>query len=239
MGTSSGRQAPVGKLWRPAKTAAVRYASGQGAAPEAVRELVAHYCTAQVSLLQTDGATKSVLPALVPTAVALGTFYKIWEAEGCQTALVQAGVPRDSEQTWETLIPALLAALAGDGATLTEAIARAALLEHLEGVWLLGNALSSPPELLAEPPPAAGEGVRHFLGLALYRGLLADLGEILEFHAADVSQGVARQTDLKAYILSALLDWPTTIPASDTWSAAQAAALLQEMLTYLAGCHGR
>ena len=204
MGTSSARQAPVGKLWRAAKTAASRFASGQGASPPQASEVIARYRAALHSLFpQAEGEAGIFLPEVVQTAAALGNFYRQWEENGWEAALISLGVEPVPAPAFEALLPRLLDRLAGPGATLDEAVTRLALLQHGR-TFLAATSRTGPPSAADSPQcPGSLAGVSNFLGLVFYQKMLADLGEPLEYHAPTIYLQRERQAQLQARIMAA------------------------------------
>ena len=228
MGTSSARKAPVGKFWRTAKTAVARFASGKEASPPQVQEVVARYLTA----LKADAAdhNDNFLPFLVGAAASLGNFYHHWEQNGWGAALAKLGLNPADAWNREAIIPALLDRLVGPGNKLAEAVARAALIDHLEPV--LSVAEKFPPTETFSDLNRLNK-TSHFLGLALGRKLLSDLGESLEFHAPTLSLGKRRQEELRAYILASI---PALEPVEATdvsFTAEQVGAVLDRIITLL------
>lgn len=229
MGTSSARKAPGGKFWRTAKITVARFAAGAEASPPKAKEVVARYLAA----LTADAADRKeagggVLPVIAETAASLGKFYRSWEQQGWETAL--AGLGLDAVAAGQTAsMPALLDQLAGPGGSLEEAVARAALLDHLETV--LAVAAAGQPTATFTAPNDALSRVSHFLGLALYHNLLSDLGESLEFHAPTVSLGYQRQAELRACLSAALSALEPLETADLSFSAHQLEAVLVRILT--------
>jgi hypothetical protein len=240
VGTSSARKAPVGKFWRTAKTSASRFASGKEASPPQVQEVVARYCTALESHNpEAGGETTALLPDVVRTAASLGNFYRDWQHFGWEAALNRLGLALATYQAKDEIIPALLDKLAGPGSRLDQAVARAALIDHLESVLLDAKNSARAAVTSGLQCPDGVAGVRNFLGLALFRKLLSDLGEPLEFHAPTVNLGVVRQEEIKSYIQKNLQALVTTATPDDSFSPGQAAAQLKLIITRLAGSHDR
>jgi hypothetical protein len=233
VGTSSARKAPVGKFWRPAKISLARFASGKEASPPTVQEVVTRYLTVLTSDADYDKeGAKNFLPLLVGAAASLGNFYRGWEQEGWEAAL--AGLGLDAVAAGKAdIMPALLDKLAGPGNTLAEAVVRAALLDHLEPVLPFRE--KSPPRQKSSDssPIRSFLNVAHFLGQALYRKLLSDLGESLEFHAPAVHLGTQRQEEIRYHILASVPALEPPEPADDSFSANQVAAVLAKFLTLL------
>jgi hypothetical protein len=240
VGTSSARKAPVGKFWRTAKTSASRFVSGQEASPPLVQEVVARYCTALESHTpEAGGETTALLPDVVRTAASLGNFYCDWEHFGWEAALDRLGLARAAYQATDEIIPVLLDKLAGPGSRLDQAVARAALIDHLGSVLLDTENSTRAAVTSGLECPDSMAGVRNFLGLALFRKLLSDLGEPLEFHAPTIHHGFQRQEEIKSYIQKNLQALVTTATPDDSFSPGQAAAQLELILTRLAGSHDR
>lgn len=240
MGTSSARKAPVGNYWRTAKTMASRFAAGKEASPPSAQEVVARYLVALESTdPKTTGGTKPFLPDLVQTAASLGNFYRRWEQAGWGAALESLGLNPDTFQTRETILPALLDKLAGPGARLEEAVARAALIDQL-GTFLSAGEHPARTEVSSGPDcPDSMARVREFLGTALYRKLLSDLGEPLEFHAPSPIQGLQRQEELKSHILANLGTPATALTTDEAFSVSLTERLLEDIITLLGGRHER
>ena len=239
MGTSSARKAPVGKFWRPAKISIARFASGKEASPPTVQEVVARYLAALTSdAADRQEAGGDFLPVIAEAAASLGNFYRGWEQEGWEAAL--AGLGLDAVAAGKTdIMPALLDKLAGPGNTLAEAVARAALIDHLEPV--LPFIEKSPPwqKSSDSSPMRSLLNVSHFLGLALYRKLLSDLGESLEFHAPALHLGTQRQEEMRSHILARLQALEPTESPGASFSDDHLAAVLDQILTLLGSRHGR
>jgi hypothetical protein len=199
---------------------------------------VARYLTALESHDSEAGSrTKPFLPDVARTAAALGNFYRRWEQAGWDAALESLGLNPATFQTRETILPTLLDKLAGPGARLDEAVARAALIDHLGPVLSLGEQ-SAQAEVSPGPDcPDALVGVRDYLGRALYLKLLSDLGEPLEFQAPSPIQGIQRQEELKSHIL-ANLGTPAAAVTTDEASNLTE-RLLEEIITLLGGRHER
>lgn len=238
MGTSSARKAPVGKFWRTAKTVASRFASGKEASPPQVQEVVARYLTALNSLdPDAEAGGEALLPDIIRTAASLGDFYHHWQQDGWEAALESLGLNPAPFQTGLEIIPTLLDKLAGPGARLDQAVARAALIHHL------GPVLSAPePSARSEkstgmdwPDPLAG--VQNFLALAIVTKLHSDLGETLEFHASTLNRGYELQEQLKSYILANLQTLATPENSLPTFSLLRTAGLLDHIITRLGGRH--
>lgn len=241
MGTSAARKAPVGTFWRTAKTYASRFASGKEASPPQVNEVVARYVTAlQKSHGQGgSGGIGCIMPEVAHTAACLGNFYNDWKRHGWKTALDRLGLNQAASQGRQELIPDLLDRLAGPGASLGQAVARAALIDLLgTGFWGSANFPQNEVPIGVECPDGMA-GVRTFLGLALARKFLSDLGEPLEFQAATINLGVARQEEVKSYIMAQVHDLATTVTVEDSFSPDEAAAWLREITTQLGGGHER
>ena len=135
MGTSSARKAPVGKFWRTAKTSVSRFASGKESSPPQVQEVVARYLAALKSDADYDNeGSKNFLPVIIEAAASLGNFYRHWEQYGWEAALESLKLNPANAQNRGDIIPALLDKLIGPGNKLAEAVARAALIDHLEPV---------------------------------------------------------------------------------------------------------
>ena len=81
--------------------------------------------------------------------------------------------------------------------------------------------------------------VSHFLGLALYRKLLSDLGESLEFHAPALHLGTQRQEEMRSHILARIQALEPTETAGASFSVDHMAAVLDQILTLLGSRHGR
>ncbi len=194
------------------------YAAMGPASRLAVAEVVARYVIALAPLNQVGMVPSGSLPAVTQTAAALGTFYEMWETQGWFAALNHFGVQIQTDHTWETLIPALLGALAGPGAGLDEAVARTALLDHFAAMGLLAD-LAAPIAAAAAPPLPAAEGAWHFLALALYHRCIADLGETLEFYAPTVAEGRQRQEALKAHFLGQFNLLVPMLGDADAWES--------------------
>jgi hypothetical protein len=241
VGTSAARKAPVGKFWRTAKTFASRFASGKEASPLQVKEVVARYLMALESHdPEATGGTKALLPDVVRTAASVGNFYRDWDHFGWETALESLGLNPTTSQFREEIVPALLDRLAGSGAKLEEAVARAALLDHFTGVFL---APENTPRAKVKswrpdcPEPMAG--VLTFLGHALSRKFFSDLGEPLEFQAPTINQGFARQEQIKSHILTTVQALATAEAPDEAFSSGQTTALLERLITHLGGRHER
>ncbi len=196
VGTSTARQAPGGKFWRTAKTAMARFASGKEASPPQVNEVVARYLTALQADYGEGNDDTAFLPTMARTAASLGNFYQHWQQHGWEAALASLGVNR-RRPTGEEIMSALLDRLAGPGDTLAAAVTRAALLDHLDAVLSSGYDPTTPSANLDY-----NDKIRIFLGLALFRKLLSDLGESLEFHAPTMAQGIARQEEIRSHFLT-------------------------------------
>jgi hypothetical protein len=227
VGTSSARKAPVSKYWRTAKSFASRFASGKEASPPRVGEVVARYLTALRSHApRSIEATGGLLPDVVRTAASLGDFYHDWQQSGRETALNRLGINQAASLAPAESIPALVDRLAGPGARLAEAVARAALIDHLGSGSL-------------SPAASASAGICNFLGLALFRKFLSDLGEPLEFHAPTPTAGLARQAEVKSHILAtiAALDISKTSPTP--FLPARAEVLLELIIAQLGGGYER
>jgi hypothetical protein len=239
MGTSSARKAPQkGAYWRKAKAAAAHFAAKGPESRFSVAEVAARYVLALAPLDWSDLVPADALPAVRRTAAALGDFYQTWKTQGWSAALDHLGLPIRRDQTWETLIPALLGALAGPGASLDEAVARAALLDHFAALGLLADLTATPSSAAPEPPLPAGDGVWHFLALALFQRCLADLGETLEFYAPTVAAGKQRQEALKAHFL-AQLNLLIPLAGEVDWWEGQPETFLQSLLALLGSYHVR
>lgn len=239
MGTSSARKAPQqGAYWRKAKAAAAHYAAKGAASRFSVAEVVARYVLALAPLDWADLIPAGLLPEVRRTAAALGDFYETWETQGWFTALKHLGIPIQPDQTWETLIPALLEALAGPGASLDEAVARSSLLDHFAAMGLLADLAAPIVAAAAEPPLPAADGAWHFLALALFHRCCADLGETLEFYAPTVAAGQQRQEALQAHILSQLNLLIPLAGKVDGWEN-QTETWLQNLLALLGNYHVR
>gem|GEM_PF-6338086 len=234
MGTSSARRdTPKGAYWRKAKAAAAWFV---GPEPRfSVAEVVARYVLALAPLDSAYQVPPGALPEVVRTGAALGAFYEMWHDQGWEAALSQLDVPPQARQSWQTLIPTLLEALAGPGATLDQAVARTALLAHWEDMGLLTE-LST--DVTGEPPLPAADGVWHFLALALFHRAIADLGETLEFWASAPAVGLERQEAIKDHIMAQLNLLITLARDSDSWEA-QTEAWLQDFLILLGNYHVR
>lgn len=238
MGTSSARKAPVGKFWRTAKTFASRFASGKEATSPQVQEVVARYLTA-LSTLDPDANAgfESSLPDVVRAAAALGSFYHHWQQHGWEAALENLGVNPAALHTGAEIIPTLLDALAGPGARLEQAVARAALIDHLSPIFPAGKFFAQTED---NPTVDCLDGlteVQNFLGLAIVKKLYSDLGETLEFHAPTLSRGFAVQEELQSYILANLHSSATSASPDHTFSVGQITALLDHIITRLGGRH--
>jgi hypothetical protein len=237
MGTSSARKAPAGKFWRAAKTAASRFASGKETSPPLAQEVVARYLNALESHNpEPSSGMRSLLGDIVRAAATLGNFYHLWKQEGWEAALESLGLNPVTLQSREAVMPALLDRLAGPGAGLNEAAARAALIDHLDPVLSAGEhpAQTKGPSDPYCPPGISG--LLEFLGLALYRKLLSDLGDPLEFQAPSITQGLQRQEEIKSHILANLA---TAVIPDGTLSLEQTATLLDRITTHLGGRHER
>lgn len=225
MGTSTARKAPGGKYWRTAKTAMARFASGKEATPPQVNEVVARYLTALKADDGKGSGDTAFLPTIARTAASLGNFYRSWRQDGWEAALASLGVnPANRPE----LMPALLDRLAGPGGTLAEAVARAALLDHLAAVLSSGYDPAT---------PGADSEVNTFLGLALKHKLLSDLGETVEFHAPTVAQGMARQEEIRAYFLTRIRSLESAKPDKSPFD--ETGAILNTIFTVLGDPHGR
>jgi hypothetical protein len=233
VGTSSARKAPVGKFWRTAKTYASRFASGKEASPPQAKEVVARYLAA----LQADGdgdnqGDQNFLPFLAGAAASLDSFYRQWEQDGWEAALANLRLPPRQAQNRENIIPALLDRLIGPGNKLAEAVARAALIDHLEVVL---SACDNFPPKQQPSDLTSNNKISHFLGLALYRKILSDLGESLEFHAPDLKLGRRRQEDLRSHILAKIPAWEPAEVRDVPFSSEPAGAVLDRILSLLGG----
>jgi hypothetical protein len=238
MGTSSARKAPQkGAYWRKAKAAAAHYAAKGPESRIAVAEVVARYVAALAPRDWADRVPVDSLPEVRRTAAALGYFYQTWETQGWSAALEHLDIQTQPDQTWETLIPALLEALAGPGASLTEAVARVALLDHLAAMGLLATIPAPISAAAAGPPLPAIAGAWHFLALALFHQYIADLGETLEFYAPTVAAGRQRQEALKAHFL-AQLNLLVPVASGVDWWESELETWLQSLLALLGSYHG-
>jgi hypothetical protein len=228
VGTSSARKAPVGKFWRTAKTYASRFASGKEASPPQAKEVVARYLTA----LKADAAdhNENFLPLLAGAAAALGNFYHHWEQNGWEAALANLGLPPVQAQNREDMIPALLDRLIGPGNKLAEAVARAALIDHLEPVLAVYEKF--PPTQTFSDSNRLNK-ISHFLGLALGRKLLSDLGESLEFHSPSLSLGRQRQEELRSHILARIRALEPAEITDISVSSEQVREVLDRIITLL------
>jgi hypothetical protein len=198
-----------------------------------VQEVVARYCTALLSAEPPSGTPdRNFLAHLVRTAAALGDFYRTWQQHGWDAALARLGVKPASPQAGDDVIPDLLDKLAGPGARLEEAVSRAALIDHLVPLLSVGKSPDPPAAASGSAAPEAAARVCHFLGLALYRKLLSDLGETLEFHARTITRGIACQEELKSHMVAALTALPATAPSPEALSLP---TLLERSLASLGG----
>jgi hypothetical protein len=217
MGTSAARRAPTGRWWRLAKGAATRYLSPEKEGGVEVREVAARYLAALEG--SAGEAGQGVLAAFSLTrkvAQDLGAFWTQAVSQGWEAALDAWGVPQLKGQPPEIAALGLSAALAGPGSGLEEAVARTALakalLRHLpfQDYLKLGSGPSSVPE-----PHLV---VQHFLGTALSRRLVLDLGESLEAAGRDFRRLQAGLAGLTEYITKAALDSPITSPTqAEQW----------------------
>jgi len=239
MGTSAARKAPVGRLWRNAKSFASRFAAGQEASAPRVGEVVARYIAAlrESSGTQERGQGEPIMADVTRTAVHLSGFYRDWEQSGWETALARQGVNLSARPTLPEIIPALLDRLAGAGARLGEAVARAALIEHFRGFFgAEGNSHQTGVTAGVRcPEPTAG--IRSFLGLAIYRKIISDLGEPLEFQAATIQRGIERQEVIRSYILGHIQALGTESEKASPFSDEEAGELLELILTRLGSRH--
>ncbi len=178
------------------------------------------------------------LPEVAQLAAALGRFYETWETQGFLAALECCGVPSQTGLTWATLLPTLLEAMAGPGATLAEAVARAALLDHFTAMGFLADLTVPVSESPGTPPLPASDGVWHFLALALYRSAIADLGETLEFWAPTLAAGAQRLEAIKAHLLAQLNLLIPLGGEGKSWES-QTETWLQSFLILLGNYHGR
>lgn len=235
MGTSAARRAPQkGVFWRKAKAAAAHFAAEGTPSRFSVAEVVGRYVLALAPLDWSGMVPSGALPEVARLAAALGRFYETWETQGIQAALEYYGVPNQAGQSWATLLPALLETLAGPGASLAEAVARTALLDHFTAMGFLADLTA--PVTAGLPPLPASDGVWHFLALALYRHAIADLGETLEFYAPTLAAGRQRLEAIKAHILAQL---NLLIPLSgegESWES-QTETWLQSFLMLLGNYH--
>ncbi|MGQ9921994.1 MAG: hypothetical protein ACUVRZ_11820 [Desulfobacca sp.] len=239
MGTSSARKAPQkGAYWRKAKAAAAHYAAKGPASRLSVAEVMARYALALASQDGVDPEAPGSLPEVRRTAAALKVFYETWETQGFFTALEHLGIQSLPEHTWENLIPALLEALAGPGARLDEAVARAALLDHFVAMGLMAELVAPVGAVAAAPPLPAVDGAWHFLALALFHRCYADLGETLEFYAPTVAAGQLRQEAMKAHVLAQLNLLIALAGEADGWES-QTERWFQHLLALLGNYHVR
>lgn len=210
MGTSSSRRAPGGRPWRRVKAFAGRYASGAAAAPQ-VAEVVAHYCQALGQ--ESPETIKGRWSATLATASSLAAFYQTWIHQGWSAALAGLGVEAATGDSKNWIWLTIVDRLAGSGASLAQATARAALLDHFLG-WRRGPGSA---ELAVRPPKLAELPGRlvDYLGRALAAGLAADLGEILEYRAPTASRGHHCYLELREEIASRLAAMPPLPDAAE------------------------
>ncbi len=178
MGTSSGRRAPTGRLWRLAKGAATRYLSPEGGAALEARELAARYVEALSE--GTGPAVNGALAAFRQTrkvAQNLGAFLCRGNTRDWPAALAAWGLTAAAAGPRTLALP-LAAALETAGSGLEQAVNHAALMEVLLG--------------LPEPGPSSpalepAHLVQRFLAGACCARLALDLGEALEAAAPGFS----------------------------------------------------
>ncbi len=232
MGTSTARRGPQkGVFWRKAKTAAARFAAEGSPSRYPAAAVVARHILALVPLDWAEMVPAGALPAISRTAAALGVFYETWETQGWAAAREYFDLPPQAGQSWETLIPALLGALAGRGADLDEAVARTALLDHFQAMGLFPDQ-EAPPAASAGPPLPAVDAAWHVLALGLFHRLIADLGATLEFQAPDPVVGRQRQEALKDHILAQINLLTPMAAEVDDWQS-QTDSWLQGLITLL------
>jgi hypothetical protein len=177
MGTSSGRQAPTGRLWRLAKAAASRYLSPANAGALEAREVAARYLAA-LGAEGEPGLTGALAAFRLTRKVAqnLGAFCCQADSEGWPAARAAWGLT-DWPEASPALAQSLGTALVAAGGGLEQAVAHTALV----GVWL------DLPAPGTGPRPEAAAVVRRFLAAAFHLRLALDLGESMEAAAAGFS----------------------------------------------------
>ena len=238
MGTSSARKAPGGKFWRTAKTSMARFASGKEASPPQAKDVVAKYLAALEADFGEVSQDKEFVPTIVRTATSLENFYRHWKQNGLEEALESLGLNKAVVQNREMIVPALLDKMVGTGDTLAEAVTRAALIDHLNLALSSGNfnPTAKPADL---DPDNDFINVQTFLGLALFRKLMSDLGESLEFHAPTLVQGIERQEEIRSHILTGIQALKPAGITGTSFSFRQTASILDRILTRLGSRHER
>lgn len=233
MGTSTARRAPGRRSWRRLKRLMGRFAA-EGAPVQKAAEVVACYwrVMAQEPLQVTAGRWQ----AIARTAAQLLAFYQTWIARGWSRAVASLGLRTTGLGDRRHLWLELATRLAGSGATLAQAVARAALVDHLTASLPKEPAPDGDPQ----PPAAAGlsERLADYMGRALALGLEADLGEILEYRAPSPNlawQGYqALRREVHAQLAAALAEMP-----AENLSASQLLTALAAVIGKLAHESGR
>lgn len=241
MGTSMARRAPRSKSWQAAKATASRFSSPNNTGQVTAAEVVGRYVVAVQDSYGTvkQTARAEIMPQLQHVARNLGRFCQTLARQGRESALKESGLESRPDQPPHELIPALVDALAGPGATLEEAVARSALstiLAERSEDYLSG--------LRDVSAAAVADKVRQFLAEAVFQKLASDLGESIEAHAGAVAAGGQRLQELRRFFQAQLhltagmadgfeLSWPDS--EWRAWIAGQ----LEALLARLERSHGR
>jgi len=215
-----------------------RFASGKEASPPQAKDVVARYLAALEGDLGEVSQDKEFVPTIVRTATSLKNFYHHWKQNGLEGALESLGLDKAVVRNREMIVPALLDKMVGTGDTLAEAVTRAALIDHLDPI--LSSEKFDPT---AKPADLDHDdnfiNVQTFLGLALFRKLMSDLGESLEFHAPTLVQGIERREEIRSHILAGIQALKPVGITGTSFSFREISSILDRILTLLGGRHER
>lgn len=229
MGTSGSYTAPTSGKWPAAKRVATRFARQGGAAGGSVtpRQVAQGYVTA----LGGGAAAGTRANGGRASAGRLGGFLGDVAERGLREVLQERGLADLIGGDTADVLSAIVDQLAGNGRTLEEAAARAAMVAVLANEFGEGEFEDLDSALQALDGDAVGRLLEQFLVEYVYRRMLEEIGERISNGAIDLAAAYRVEQDIHDFLLAAVhLDLSQGDPLTIDWEGPEGRDLLDRLM---------
>lgn len=217
--------APTSAPWRSAKAQLTRAVRGGGER--------AHLRSAGRSYVRAQGGASRAAKSSTAgrhAAASLGGFLSDIASRGFAEAARSLGLAADVGRNADAVLASLVNAIAPEGATLEQAVARASSIETLAALYekysLESGDFSKLDEMGADD---IREAIVDYVSTYVYNRWLEELGLMVEKHAVTPARAVKLEREMRSYIRDTIkLDLKGTDPLSMDWKGGPGRAFVQQ-----------